>query len=331
MKHTRTLALHCLKIYAFITISMQFAKKSTGHLVYPIAQYLPRIILDQLYKTYIRPHFDYCDTVYDEHITIQDNTRLETLQNRAARLTTGALFRTPTDKLRREIGWDKLTTRRYMHRLSLYHTLSQRNTNIPEYITELIPRTREQETNRILRNAGNHTLARPKTTAYKRSFFINTSKQYNEIPLDARNLNHTLFKKHLQKHLGTPKPPTYYTFGSKTGNTLQTRLRNEMSHLNSHLYAIQKVTSPACACGYKVESVRHYVLSCPLYTEQRQLLFNNMSLTLNDFTHNNPSQQLEILLHGTNLSSGDGRAVAHHFQSFVLNSHRFHIQPSTSS
>ena len=295
-------------------------------LLYPIAQYLPRTILDQLYKTYIRPHFDYCDTVYDEHITIQDKTRLETLQNRAARLTTGALFRTSTDKLRRETGWDKLSTRRYMHRLSLYHTLSQRNSNIPEYITALIPRTRAQETNRDLRNAGDHTLARPKTTAYKRSFFINTSKQYNIIHQDIRNLNHTLFNKHLQKHIGIPKPPTYYTFGSKTGNTIQTQLRNEMSNLNSHLYAIQKVTSPACACGCKVESVRHYILSCPLYTEQRRSLFNSMSQTLNsNFTQYDPSQQLQILLHGTDLGCEDGRAVAHHFQSFVLNSHRFHL------
>ena len=53
--------------------------------LYPIAQYLPRPILDQIYKIYIRPHFDYCDTIYDGHITVHDMTRLETLQNRVAR------------------------------------------------------------------------------------------------------------------------------------------------------------------------------------------------------------------------------------------------------
>ena len=46
--------------------------------LYPIAKYLPRPILDQIYKTYIRPHFDYCDVIYDGHITIQDATRLAT-------------------------------------------------------------------------------------------------------------------------------------------------------------------------------------------------------------------------------------------------------------
>ena len=43
--------------------------------LYPIAQHLPRPILDQIYKLYVRPHFDYCDIIYDGHITIQDATR----------------------------------------------------------------------------------------------------------------------------------------------------------------------------------------------------------------------------------------------------------------
>ena len=97
--------------------------------LYPVAHYLPRHILDQIYKIYIRPYFDYCDTIFDGHITIQDATKLETLQNRAARLTTGSLFRTSSDKLRLELGWEKLSTRRQMHKLS---TLPQtKSTRIP--------------------------------------------------------------------------------------------------------------------------------------------------------------------------------------------------------
>ena len=92
--------------------------------LYPIAKYLPRPILDQLYKMYVRPHFDYCDVIYDGHITVRDRNRLETLQNRAARLTTGTLLRTSTGKLRNELGWHRLETRRRIHRLTLYHKLS---------------------------------------------------------------------------------------------------------------------------------------------------------------------------------------------------------------
>ena len=133
--------------------------------LYPIAKYLPRPILDQIYKTYIRPHFDYCDVIYDGHITVQDATRLETLQNRAARLVTGGLFRTPTDKLRTELGWDRLKTRRRIHRLMLYHKLNAPTQHTPNYIISIMPRTRVQDTNKRLRNSGTHTLTTNRTSS----------------------------------------------------------------------------------------------------------------------------------------------------------------------
>ena len=54
--------------------------------LYPISSMLPRHILLQIYKMYVQPHLDYCDTVYDSHLTAFDKSRLEKAQNRAARL-----------------------------------------------------------------------------------------------------------------------------------------------------------------------------------------------------------------------------------------------------
>ena len=135
--------------------------------LYAIAKHLPRHILEQIYKTYIRPHFDHCDTIYDGHLTIRDSTRLETAQNRAARLTTGTLFRTSSDKLRTELGWDKLTTRRKIHRLTLYHKLNAHGShNTPSYITTILPHTRAHDTNRALRNSSHHTRTQTRTTTF---------------------------------------------------------------------------------------------------------------------------------------------------------------------
>ena len=305
---------------------MKYVKKVNKSLspLYPIAQYLPRHILDQIYKTYIRPHFDYCDIIYDGHITIYDAARLETLQNRAARLTTGTLFRTSSDKLRLELGWDKLSSRRRMHKLILYHKLSQPEALAPRYLTEIMPHTREQDTNRKFRNATTHSYERAQTTSYKRSFFILANKLYNELPDVVRSLRQNKFNKHITEQLGTPQPPEFYALGSKTGNILHTRLRNEMSGLNSHLFKIQRTTAPSCPCGHNTESVRHYLLECSLYTNQRNTLFNNIRLTLNcDLTQHSALTQLQILLRGTHLDSGDGRTVAYHLQTFILNSRRF--------
>ena len=92
--------------------------------LYSISKYLARHILEQIYKTYILPVFDNYDTIYDGHITLRDISRLETLQNRTARLTAGTLFTTSSDELRKELGWDALITRRKIHWLTFYHKLS---------------------------------------------------------------------------------------------------------------------------------------------------------------------------------------------------------------
>ena len=48
--------------------------------IYPIAKLLPRSTLNEIYMTYIRPHFDYCDIIYDGNITSADSIRLQILQ-----------------------------------------------------------------------------------------------------------------------------------------------------------------------------------------------------------------------------------------------------------
>ena len=54
--------------------------------LYPIAKHIHRNTLSLIYTTYVRPHLDYCDIVFDGHITVNDELRLERVQRRAARL-----------------------------------------------------------------------------------------------------------------------------------------------------------------------------------------------------------------------------------------------------
>ena len=245
---------------------------------YNISKYIPRQTLDQIYKTYVRPHFDYCDTIYDGHITVKDSTRLETLQHRAARLVTGGLYRTPRDKLLLELGWDKLATRRHIHRLTLYHKLSDPGRQCPSYITELMSNTRAHDTNRQLRNTNKHTTFGSRTTLYHKSFFPLTCAQWNKLPNTTQHLKHNSFKKkQLCEQLGLPDPPLYNTFGSKIENVLHARLIMEMTHLNSHLFIVKKTVSPSCSCGHRSETINHFVLQCPYYKEQRESLFQNIS------------------------------------------------------
>lgn len=292
--------------------------------LYPIAQYIPRDILDQIYKTYTRPHFDLYDTVYDGHLTVHDAYRLETLQNRAGRLVTGALFRTSTDNLLQDLGWTKLKTRRQIHKLSLYQSFNDPKHRTPDYILSMLPDTRAQNTGRILRNASTHTTLSNRTSSFQKSFFVSTIKQWNNLPESFRTLSHTSFKRALTKQLGMPKPPAFHAFGSKAGNIIHTRLRTGMSLLNSHLFQIQKRPSPYCSCGDFIEDTRHFTLFCSNHTLARNKLFQNISRILNiEFDNLAPRVQLNLLLRGETLSCEESREVAYCFQNFLLNSRRF--------
>ena len=110
--------------------------------LYPISSMLPRHILLQIYKMYVQPHLDYCDTVYDSHLTAFDKSRLEKAQNRAARLITSTSRRTLTIGLLAELGWTTLETRRRNHRLQLYHKIKFDQTT-PAFIREIIPNSRQ--------------------------------------------------------------------------------------------------------------------------------------------------------------------------------------------
>ena len=310
-----------LRFHEHINNICQKVNKTLGPL-YPIARYLPRQILDQIYKIYIRPHFDYCDAIYDGHITIRDTTRLETLQNRTARLVTGTLFRTPTDKLRKELGWELLTQRRQIHKLILYHKLSDPNQPTPNYITSRIPNTRARDTNILLRNANTHTRLPHRTSSYYKSFFPATIRNWNQLPETIRNQNHKSFKKEIRERLGLPDPPKYYSFGTKEGNILHTRIRTEMTYLNSHLYKILKCPSPMCDCGYPDETSQHFVLSCPKYANLRTEMINTLTRISLSFADLEQPQLFLTLVHGADLCGVGGRAVARAFQKFLIDTGR---------
>ena len=297
--------------------------------IYPIAALLPRTTLHLIYCTYIRPYFDYCDIIYDGNITVTDSLRLERLQNRAARLVTGTLRRSSTDKLRRELGWDSLKTRRTIHKLIMYFMLRHPQSQLPTYITSIIPNIRLNDTGRILRNANTHTLPMNRLTTFHNSFVPSTTRLWNSLPNHVQNETSTKsFKKALVKHFGTPPPSKFFSLGTKHGNILHTRLRIGMSHLNAHLYPQQLSESPECRCGSPSETIQHFVLNCPLYHNSRDILFQSLSIHLQfNVATIHSSELLNLLLNGPSPQSGSDRVVARLFQNFLSETGRFRLNP----
>ena len=248
-------------------------------------------MLSGIYTTYIRPYFDYCDTVYDGHLTLRDEQRLERLQNRAARLVTGTPVRTSTDRLRKDLGWDSLKTRRKIHKLTFYRQLTYTQDTLPAYLQSILPQTRGADTGHTLRNANASTTIHAKTTSFYRSFIPNTTRHWNILPETIRSEpSLKMFKKQLSQLYGIPSPPEYFSFGSKTGNTNHTKIRCGSFELNSYLYQIQKSPSSACACGYQAENISHFILYCPMYQSIRDDLFRSISTLLETDFSTIPSQ-----------------------------------------
>lgn len=63
------------------------------------------------------------------------------------------------------------------------------------------------------------------------------------------------------------------------------QLRTDMARLNRYLHRIKAVPSEQCTCGQARETVKHFLLECPQWDEQRKELRACMSTRRDDLSH----------------------------------------------
>ena len=98
-----------------------------------LSKYLPRHILNGIYKLYVRPYFGYGDVIYhtrskicefSHRVTLTNQMeKLESTQYSAALAVTGAWKGTSREKLYDELGWESLNPRRWSRRLILFYKI----------------------------------------------------------------------------------------------------------------------------------------------------------------------------------------------------------------
>ena len=74
---------------------------------------LPRSLL-AIYKSFVRPHLDYGDVVYDRSNNSCLSDKIEAVQYNAALAITGAIRGTSKEKLCQELGRESLKDRRWL-------------------------------------------------------------------------------------------------------------------------------------------------------------------------------------------------------------------------
>ena len=103
-KHLGMLLEHYLKYV------LNKVKKTIG-LLRKFQQSLPRQSLIKIYKSFIWPHLDYGDIVYDPTFNVSFHKNLESIQYNAPIAITGTITGTSFEKLFQELGLESLKSR----------------------------------------------------------------------------------------------------------------------------------------------------------------------------------------------------------------------------
>ena len=95
-----------------INVAISKANKGIG-IIKILSHILPRKALITIYKSFIRPHLDYCDVMYDQSNNESFCSKIERMQYNAALAITGAIRGTSQTKLYHELGLESLKFRRW--------------------------------------------------------------------------------------------------------------------------------------------------------------------------------------------------------------------------
>ena len=101
---------------------------------------LPREPLLTICKSFVRPHLDYGDVIYDQHYNNSFHQKLESIQYNAALAITGAIRGSSREKLYQELGFESLKQRRWFRKLCYFFKITKNES--PKYLFDKIPTTR---------------------------------------------------------------------------------------------------------------------------------------------------------------------------------------------
>ncbi len=133
---------------------------------------LSRNSLNQIYISYMRPILEYASVVWDG-CSEYEKSALEKIQHEAARIVTGLTKSVSLYNLSKEIGWQSLSVRRSVQKLSSMYKAF--NNQTPSYISNLIPPEIQNVTHYNLRNRQNINIPLSRLEIHKRSFIPSQS------------------------------------------------------------------------------------------------------------------------------------------------------------
>ena len=119
-------------------LSEKISKTNKGiGLIKRLYFHLPRKSLLSIYKSFIRPHLDYGDVIYDQPHNDTFCRMIDSVQYNAALAITGTIKGYSRERLYQELGHESLSDRRWYRRfVYLFNIVS---CNAPGYLCSLLP------------------------------------------------------------------------------------------------------------------------------------------------------------------------------------------------
>ena len=153
---------------------MSKAMKGIG-IIRKLNKALPQHSLITIYKSFVRPHLDYGDIIYDQPNKESLNQKIERIQYNAALAITGT-YATYQSSLCNELGLESLKFRRWFRKLCTVYKI--KTTGVPQYLSDLIP-----QTNHLCNTcaAEDVTTFYSRTDIFKYSFFRYTVLEWNKL------------------------------------------------------------------------------------------------------------------------------------------------------
>ena len=149
---------------------------------------LPRFSLLTIYKTFVRPHLDYGDMIYDQTYNASFHRKLESIQYSACLAITGTIRGTSYEKLNQELGLETLQSRPWFRKLCLFYKIV--NNQSPSYLFDYIPSTDRMYNTRNAANIPRNAANVPNFC--KNSCFLLTIIEWNKLDQDICNADITL-------------------------------------------------------------------------------------------------------------------------------------------
>ena len=153
---------------------------------------LPRSSLITIYKSFVKPHLDYGDVIFDKAYSNSFQQRLESLQYKASLAVTSGIKGSSTKRLFEKLGLESLQNRRWFRKLSVFYKIVKEKSS--KYLYDLIP-----SNNISYQTTNSRNLVIPQFKIRNNSFFISffplALVEWNKLDSDICNSpSYSIFK-----------------------------------------------------------------------------------------------------------------------------------------